>query len=310
MTDAPARLPAAVLNNLFGALTVVLAYRIAATLFSPWVARRVGLWACVLPSLVVWSAQTLKEPVVIFLETAALAACVRIKRSGRTREAVACAAAIVLLVPFRFYAAYLTALVTIASLALPRLRGRPTTLGPALLIGALVALALVSSGILAQHEALVEHYSLAQIQTLRDYTARTAGSGVVLPYDLSTPSGFVASVLVGASHLLLAPFPWQLAQGSGRMLLTLPDVFLWWWLVLAGLVPGIRACVRWRFGDVQPLLFFALGMALLYSVLFSNVGLVYRQRAQLLPWLLIFAMVGLEQRRLLRRRVAEVRAAG
>ena len=51
---------------------------------------------------------------------------------------------------------------------------------------------------------------------------------------------------------------------------------------LAGLVPGIRACVRWRFGDVQPLLFFALGMALLYSVLFSNVGLVYRQRAQLL----------------------------
>jgi hypothetical protein len=94
------------------------------------------------------------------------------------------------------------------------------------------------------------------------------------------------------------------------MLLTFPDVFLWWWLVLAGLVPGIRACVRWRFSDVQPLLFFALGMALLYSVLFSNVGLVYRQRAQLLPWLLIFAMVGLEQRRLLRRRAAAVRVAG
>jgi len=72
VTDAPARLPAAVLNNLFGACTVVLAYRIAATLFSPWVARRVGFWACVLPSLVVWSAQTLKEPVVIFLETAAI----------------------------------------------------------------------------------------------------------------------------------------------------------------------------------------------------------------------------------------------
>ncbi|MBI2835108.1 MAG: hypothetical protein HYX76_11855 [Acidobacteria bacterium] len=31
--------------------------------------------------------------------------------------------------------------------------------------------------------------------------------------------------------------------------------------------------------------------------MFSNIGLVYRQRAQLMPWLLIFGAAGLELRR-------------
>src|SRR5713101_3463489 len=56
--DVHSRLPAAVLNNFFGALTAVLAYRIAGLLFSQWVARRVAWWSCLMPSLVIWAAQT------------------------------------------------------------------------------------------------------------------------------------------------------------------------------------------------------------------------------------------------------------
>jgi hypothetical protein len=123
---------------------------------------------------------------------------------------------------------------------------------------------------------------------------------VLLQYDLRSWPGILGSVVVGATHLLLAPFPWQLAGGSMRMLLTIPDVVVWWWLVFAGLGPGLRSAVRDRLGDVLPLLVFVLGMGLLYSLTFSNVGLAYRQRAQLLPWLLIFAMAGLEQRALRR----------
>ena len=72
ITDAGYRMVAAVLNNFFGALTVLLVYRITRTLFSEWAAERAGWWACFMPSLVIWSAQTVKEPVVILLETAAL----------------------------------------------------------------------------------------------------------------------------------------------------------------------------------------------------------------------------------------------
>ena len=60
---------------------------------------------------------------------------------------------------------------------------------------------------------------------------------------------------------------------------------------------------------MQPLLIFTTGLGLLYSLLFANVGLIVRQRAQLLPWLLIFAMVGLEQHFQRRRLKQQAKAA-
>jgi hypothetical protein len=56
----------------------------------------------------------------------------------------------------------------------------------------------------------------------------------------------------------------------------------------------------------MPLLLFLAAMGVLYSITFSNVGLAYRYRATLMPWLLVFAMVGFEQRRLKRERAREV----
>jgi hypothetical protein len=44
--------------------------------------------------------------------------------------------------------------------------------------------------------------------------------------------------------------------------------------------------------------------------MFGNVGLIFRQRAQLLPWLLIIAVVGLEQRAMRKTLKREVQTAG
>src|SRR5262245_1721866 len=62
-TGASARMPLAAMNCFFGALTVILIYRTAISLFSRWTAVRAGWGACCFPSLIIWSAQTLKEPV-------------------------------------------------------------------------------------------------------------------------------------------------------------------------------------------------------------------------------------------------------
>ena len=91
------------------------------------------------------------------------------------------------------------------------------------------------------------------------------------------------------------------------MVLTTPELIVWWWVFFVGVLPGIWHAIRNRFNEIQPLLFFLLGLGVLYSLMFGNVGLAYRQRAQLLPWLLIFAMVGLEQRNL--RRIAKRKPA-
>src|SRR5207302_1513906 len=104
LTGTPARLPAAALNCLFGALAVVLIYRTARCLFSRWASVRVGWWACLFPSLIVWSAMTIKEPIVILLESVAIYTCLRMHAVGPApRYLLLCIASFILLLPFRFY---------------------------------------------------------------------------------------------------------------------------------------------------------------------------------------------------------------
>jgi len=300
LTDMPDRLAAAALNCLIGALTVVLVYRIARSLFSESVAVKSAWWACLLPSMLIWSSQTLKEPTIIFLETVVMYGCIRLKLSGFSlRHVIACALAIVLVLPFRFYAAYIAGAAIAVALVMPQFGKRKMGVLPAICI----ALCLIPiSGIFGQSEAQIERFDLEHVQKFRQGIAKDSGSGVTSSYDLKSPSGLVMATLVGGAHLMLAPFPWQLGGGSVRMILTTPELLVWWWLFFVGVAPGLWYAVRHRFGDIQPMLFFIFGLGLLYSMMFGNVGLAYRQRAQLLPWLLIFAMVGLEQRAIKRAR--------
>ena len=304
--NSPTRMVAAVLNCFFGALTVVLAYRIARSLFSEWVATRVGWWTCLLPSLIVWSAQTVKEPIVILLETLALYGCVNLKRGGfSVRHIVLCAVTTVLVIPFRFYVAYVAAGAIMFSLLLPHLTRRKMSIASALIVVLLFIPLLLLSGVLIRHEARFDRFDANFINTYRHGLTVGAGSGVETNYDLRTNQGLTMAALTGGAYLLLAPFPWELG-GSLRKMLTTPELFVWWWLVVVALIPGLWYTIRKRFSDVQPLLFFVVGLGLLYAVTFGNVGLAYRQRAQLLPWLVIIAMAGLE-RRTLRRRINRVR---
>jgi hypothetical protein len=301
ITNSPARLPAAVLSNVCGAATAVVVYRVGAFLFSEWVARRASWWTCLMPSLVMWAAQTIKEPIVILLEALCLYVCLQLRRSGfASAKVVLCGTIVILIVAFRFYAAYIMLGVVVGSLLIGR-AGRIRDGGTsAFVIAAIVTVILLGSGMITHHMPVLEQYDLRKLQEMRDYTARTAGSGVIIDYDLQTPHGFVMSLLLGAANLLLAPFPWQLGGASLRLLLTLPEVGVWWWVVLCGIVPGFRWCLRQRFRESVPLLLFLVAIGTLYSLIFSNIGLGYRYRATLMPWLLIFAMLGVEQRRIRR----------
>lgn len=297
LTNTAGRMPAAALNCFFGALTVVFTYRLAKIMFSQWTAVRAGWAACFFPSLIIWSAQTVKEPVVIMLEAVALYACAHLKLEGFSlRYCLLCVAAILLLLPFRFYAAYLAAAAAMIALIIPQLgKGRSTFQAGSLIALLVVPLAL-SSGILARSQATIETFDIDRIHQFRTDIAKGSGSGVASTYDLRTPFGLTVGVTVGAAHLFLAPFPWQLQAGSLRMLGTLPELIVWWWLFFFGMLPGAWYAIKNKFHLMQPFLFFVVGMGLLYSMMFGNVGLIVRQRAQLMPWFLIIAMVGLEQR--------------
>ncbi|MCS6806073.1 MAG: hypothetical protein RMM98_13070 [Acidobacteriota bacterium] len=308
LTGIATRMAAAALNGFFGALTVVLVYRIARSLASDWVAVRVGWWSCFFPSLIIWSAQTIKEPVIIFLQTLALYACVQLKREHISPTYIGlCIAAGVLLIPFRFYAAYVVIVAVLVTLLLPRINEGKLTISTGLILAVLLGGLVSVTGILSLQEAELQRrgYDLRYVEKFRYHASAGrlgTGSGVKSDFDLETPTGFVMGAAFGGVHLLLAPFPWQFGGGSVRMMLTAPEMVVWWWLFFVGVLPGLWYVVRHRWPEVLPLLIFVAGLGLLCSIAFGNIGLAYRQRAQLLPWLLIFAMVGLEQRA--RRRLA------
>jgi len=306
VTGCPGRLSAAALNGFFGAMTVVFAYRTARVLFNAPVARRVGWWTALFPSMLIWSAMTVKEPVVIFLEVVAVYGCVRMRFAGLSFLHLAlCALTIVLLVPFRFYAAYLVGLAVLLTLVAPTIFQPRSAIAGVLLLVVTLSL-MAGTGALAQYEAYSEQASLERVQFLRNEFATGSlgtGSGVKTA-DIRTPGGMVAGILVGGAHLLLAPFPWQLGTGSIRMLLTLPELLYWWWLFFVAVIPGMRYAIKRYLSRVVSVLLLMFGLGLLYSLLFGNVGLVFRQRAQLLPWLLMFAGVGMELRRLRSQSVA------
>jgi 4-amino-4-deoxy-L-arabinose transferase-like glycosyltransferase len=312
VTNSPGRLPAAALNCFFGALTVVFVYRAAIVLFSQKVAENAAWWTCFFPSMIIWSAQTVKEPVVILLEIVALYGCLRLKVLGFSfRDILLCGLATVLVIPFRFYAAYVIGAAVALTLILPQIGRQKLRFGSAILLACIVIPMVVMSGALARHERDFENFDLQFVQKFRTNVAVGnvgVGSGVESSQDLQTSTGLGLAVVIGAAHLMLAPFPWQLGGASLRMALSLPELLLWWWLFFVGVVPGFWYCVRNRFSEIQPMLFFIVGLGLLYSLMFGNVGLVFRQRAQLLPWLLIFAAVGIERRWMKRLEAQRIQA--
>ncbi len=214
-TGSEGRMPAAVLNCFFGAMTVVMAYRVARSLFSEWVAVRTGWFACFFPSLIVWSAQTVKEPVVILLEIIALYCCIQLKtRTFHFKYIAWCAASILLIVPFRFYAAYIAAAAVVLTLSIPKLSKMKLTWGSVVAIGVLVVPIIMLSGVLARHEAQFEAFNIQRVQGFRRAisSGEGGGSGVASNYNLNNPVEMAQAIAVGGAHLLLAPFPWQLSM--------------------------------------------------------------------------------------------------
>jgi hypothetical protein len=290
-TNLEGRLPAAALNCFFGAMTVILAYRTTRLLLPQRAAAWAGWCSCLFPSLILWSAQTVKEPVVILLESVALYASLRLRTSlANPKYIILCLFAVVSLMPFRFYAAYVSVVAIVIGLIVSG--GRSGRARGIVAGGLLAAVVVALFGDFLQQEKSANYVDLKYVDQYRRNAAIGEGSGsaAYLEADLGTSAGFGLAMAFGGAHLLFAPFPWQWT--SLRAMMVAPETVFWWWLCWRYVGPGAWHAVRKRLPEFAPLLLFVVLMAILYSVMFSNVGLAYRQRAQLLPWLFVLGAVG------------------
>jgi hypothetical protein len=125
-------------------------------------------------------------------------------------------------------------------------------------------------------------------------------SNVDNPFDITKTSQIIPGIIFGFVHLMYAPFPWHLAKGSLRMLLTAPEMLWWYYNGTIRLIRGVREARRINLIDMLIPFMFCVPLLLFYSLIFNNIGLAYRYRAQIFPELILFVSMGYHRVKLLK----------
>ncbi len=278
------------INAVIGAATAPLAFMCALQMFGNLrVARLTAYFVAFFPSLVLWSAQGLKDGPIVFLLVLVMLATMRLGERLSAKYFVLLVAGLLGLLGLRFYVFYM-ALAAAAGAFLIGMRaaGRSSILKQLAMV-LVLGLVLTYVGVLQTASSQFETYgSLERVQMSRADLARTE-SGFGRDVDVSTTGGALQAIPIGVIYLLFAPFPWQLA--NLRQSITLPEMLVWWGCFPL-LVTGIWFTLKFRLRQALPILIFTAMLTLAYSIFQGNVGTAYRQRSQLLVFYFIFVAVG------------------
>jgi len=279
------------MNSVFGAATAVVIYLCAHQVFKNLrVARLAGIAVAFYPSLVLWSAQGLKDGPIVFCLALAILCTLKLGEKLSLKYIVILICALLSLVALRFYVFYMICVAIAGAFVIGMQQISAVSFARQFTAVILLGLALTYVGVTRSSAVQFEHYgNLQQLQNSRLDQARSAESGFGRDVDVSSTSGAISTIPMGVLYLLFAPFPWQIT--SLRQSITLPEMVIWW-ASFPMLVLGLWFAIRYRLRMISPILIFTVMLTLAYSVFQGNVGTAYRQRAQLLVFYFIFVAVG------------------
>ena len=293
-------------NAVLGAATAPVIFLCARHIFQNLrVAKVAAISVAFYPSLVLWSAQGLKDGPIVFLLSVAMLATLRLGEKISMKYVVTLVLSMFAIFTLRFYVFYMLAAAVGGAFIIGMRPVSSRSLARQLVVVVALGVGLTYLGVLRSASVQLERYgTLQSVQTSRADLVRAANSGFGQDVDVSTASGAISAVPIGMAYLLFAPFPWQLA--SLRQSITLPEMLVWWG-AFPLLVMGVWFTLSYRLRQALPILLFTVMLTLAYSIFQGNVGTAYRQRSQILVFYFIFAAVGavlLKERREDRRRVA------
>ena len=261
------------------------------------VAKISGLIVALCPSLIIWTSQVMKDGYIIFLLVIVMISLLNLLEKLDYVSLIILILSLFCIISLRFYIFYMVAVAVVGSFAVgtDSLSGRSILRRLAALV--LIGVGATQLGIINRATKEIDTLTnLEQIQNTRKalataesdiYKGKGASYGEDL--DVSTAEGAISAIPLGFSYLLLAPFPWQIR--NFRQAITLPEMVLWW-ASLPLLVMGLWYTIRKRFRGSIGILFFTFMLTIAYSIFQSNVGMAYRQRAQIQVFLFIFIAVG------------------
>ena len=278
-------------NSVIGAATAILVFACAKQVYqNTRVAKIAAVCVAFFPSLVLWSAQGLKDAPIVFFLVLTILASLRLNEKFSAKYATILILGLFSILSLRFYVFYMMVVAIGGSFLLGMQKITPTNFMRQFVVLVLMGVSLTYLGVTRYANAQFTRFgSLEAVQRSRSDLAR-AGSGFGQEVDVSTTQGAISTIPIGLIYLLFAPFPWQLV--SLRQSITLPEMVIWW-LSFPLLVLGIWYSIKYKLRQIAPILIFTSMLSLAYSVFQGNVGTAYRQRAQLLVFYFIFVAVGL-----------------
>jgi hypothetical protein len=277
-------------NSIIGAATAVLVFSCAQHVYKNIrVAKIAGIYVAFFPSLVLWSAQGLKDAPIVFFLVLAILASLRLSEKFSMKHAAILIAALFSILSLRFYVFYMIVVAIAGGFLIGLQKITPTNFARQFLVILLMGVSLTYLGVTRYANAQFSRYAtLEAVNRSRTDLAR-AGSGFGQEVDVSTTEGAISTIPIGLIYLLFAPFPWQLV--SLRQSITLPEMIIWW-LSFPLMVLGVWYSIKYRLRQISPILLFTAMLSIAYSVFQGNVGTAYRQRAQLLVFYFVFVAVG------------------
>jgi 4-amino-4-deoxy-L-arabinose transferase-like glycosyltransferase len=274
----------------FGAATAPMVYFCSVRMFSNQrVAKTAAVAIAFFPAFVIWSSQLMKDGLIIFLLVLAMTMVLQLQERFNYAALLLLIFSMFGIFSLRFYIFYMVAIAVVGSFIIGLTSSVQSVVrrtGALILVG----LSLTYLGVIRNASVDFEKYgNLERLQSSRQDLAQSAESGFGEDIDVSTTEGAISAMPIGFTYLMLAPFPWEMA--NFRQAITLPEILVWWALIPL-MVAGLWYTIRHRLRSSVPVLIFSLMLTLAYSVFQGNVGTAYRQRTQIQVFLFIFIAVG------------------
>lgn len=278
--------------GVLGAATAPAVYVLARKLYeNKRVARTAAILIAIMPAMIVWSSQLLKDGLVLLFLVVGTIAVLKLQEKLSILAVAVLGICFVGILSLRFYIFYMVAVAAVGSLVVGT-SGRLRTFAPRLAALLILGLGLTYFGVIRIASTDVSRVTdLQTVQRSRLDLARSADSGFSEESDVSTPEGALATIPVGLTFLFLAPFPWMAA--NLRQAVTIPETLLWY-ATIPFIISGLLYTIRRRFSRALPVLIFTVMLSIAYAIFQGNVGTAYRQRTQIQVFLYIFAAVGIE----------------
>lgn len=278
-------------NAVFGAATAPLIFICANHVFNNIkVARVAAYFVAFYPSLILWSAQGLKDGPIVFLLALSMVATLKLGEKLSLKYLLLLIFALFALLSMRFYIFYMMVSAVAGAFIIGMRAVTTQSIIRQFVVIVSVGLALTYLGVSRYASSQIETFgSLEAVELRRGDLAGSAESGFGTDVDVSTTGGALAAIPMGLVFLLFAPFPWQLV--SLRQSITLPEMVVWW-VAFPFLILGLWFSIKYRLRQVSPILIFTSLLTLGYSLFQGNIGTAYRQRSQLLVFYFIFSAVG------------------